>query len=294
MNKILVTGGTGFIGRHLVRRLIEENYEVHIIGRKGSRFDCFKTYEHKIKTYIYDGTIISMMKIVEHSKPQSVIHLATHFIAEHQLSDVDQLIASNITLGAHLLEAMIYYGVKGFLNVGTIWQNRETEDYDPMNLYAATKESFVNILRWYTLKGNLRAITLKLYDTYGLEDTRRKIFNLLKEHSNSDQLLELSGGEQEMGLVYIDDIVDAFVLCLNELNRSTENTYKEYFLPPEEFVKLKTLVKTYEEAMDITLNVEWGKRSYRFREIMKPFRGESITGWKPKVSLKEGIRKMNQ
>lgn len=292
MKKVLITGGTGFIGSHLIQKLIEQRVSVYLVIRSNSDISCFETLKNEIKFYEYNGTIDSMMNILEESTPELVIHLATNFVVEHGSSDVDRLIASNITFGVHLLEAMVASNIHSFINVGTIWQNREMDGYDPMNLYAATKEAFIDLLKFYVIKHEMKAMTLKLYDTYGPNDNRKKIFKLLKEHSENGQLLELSGGEQQMGPVYIDDVIEAFTIAIKQLTDYDGNGYKEYYIAPETFVTLKQLIDTYQQAVGINLNLQWGKRPYRFREIMVPYRGTPLPNWKPEISLAEGIKKL--
>ena len=67
-------------------------------------------------------------------------------------------------------------GVKILVNTGTSWQHYENKDYSPVNLYAATKQSFEAILQYYVEVASLKAITLKLFETYGLDDPRPNFF----------------------------------------------------------------------------------------------------------------------
>jgi nucleoside-diphosphate-sugar epimerase len=69
--------------------------------------------------------------------------------------------------------------------------------------------------------------------------------------------------------------------------------HKRYAISSEEVVKLKDLVKLYEQVPRSKLKIEWGARPYRAREVMVPWdKGESLPGWRPLTSLQEGIRKL--
>ncbi|MDZ5724904.1 NAD-dependent epimerase/dehydratase family protein [Acetobacterium sp. K1/6] len=98
-----------------------------------------------------------------------VVRLASLFVSEHNASDVDKLFMSNVVFGAHLLEAMKTLEVNYLINTGTNWQNYCGSEYNPVNLYAATKEAFEDIAKFYTQTTSLRMITLRLYDTYGID-----------------------------------------------------------------------------------------------------------------------------
>src|SRR4051812_1833664 len=77
-------------------------------------------------------------------KPDVVFHLASLFVSDHRVQDVQNLVESNLLFGTQLLEAMAQAGVKRIINTGTSWQCPH-----PFNLYAATKQAFESILGYY-------------------------------------------------------------------------------------------------------------------------------------------------
>jgi nucleoside-diphosphate-sugar epimerase len=206
----LVTGATGFIGSHLARRLVKDGWAVHAVVRSSSKRDLIHDIEHAIHFHIYDGTIDSMQGILAESRPDTIFHLASLFLSQHQPRDITALIQSNITFGTHLVEAAVVNGCFQFINTGTSWQHYENEDYNPVNLYAATKQAFEDILKYYVEAHGVKVITLKLFDTYGPDDPRPKLMNLLKRAAETGETLEMSPGEQLIDLVHVDDVVEAF------------------------------------------------------------------------------------
>ncbi|WDC83286.1 NAD(P)-dependent oxidoreductase [Caloramator sp. mosi_1] len=107
-------------------------------------------------------------------KFDAIFHLASLFIAEHDSNQIDDLLKSNIIFGTHILEAMKYGNVKNMVNIGTYWQHYKNEEYNPVCLYAASKEAFEKIIEFYIQVENIKVITLKLYDIYGINDKRKK------------------------------------------------------------------------------------------------------------------------
>lgn len=291
----LVTGATGFVGSHLVRRLIKESWKVHIISRPESSLEIIKDVKGETVNHLHDGTTDGMLRIIKESKPIIVFHLASLFLTQHQPKDLEPLIRSNILFGTQLLDAMAANGVYKFVNTGTSWQHYNNEDYNPVCLYASTKQAYEAILKFYIETTTLRVVTLKLFDTYGPNDLRPKLFNLLKKVAEDQKPLAMSPGEQLIDIVYIDDVVEAFLIAADRLLNNNAKKYEEYAISSGNPLKLRDLVKKYEEVIGKKLPIEWGGRPYRDREVMVPWkRGEKLYGWMPKVCLDEGIKKISE
>jgi nucleoside-diphosphate-sugar epimerase len=288
--KILVTGATGFIGQNLVTKLIENNHEVYALIRENGDTSCINK---KVNIHTYSGNPTSLIDFFKEEKFDGVIHLASLFLASHNPNDISNLVTSNIQFGTELLEAAKSSNVTWFLNTGTFWQNYENERYNPVNLYAATKEAFETIAKFYTQTSNLVFTTIKLNDTFGTNDTRPKIFNLWRKIAASGERLEMSAGEQIIDISYIDDVVNAYVQSINLLEENPSvHKNKTYVITNEEKPMLKDLAKVFEKATDTKLNIGWGGREYRDREVMLPYSsGETVPGWKQQYTLEEAIRK---
>lgn len=290
---VLVTGATGYIGKNLISKLIELNREVHILVRPTSQLVSFKKEFPKITIHVYDGTFESLNKVFKKFDIFTVFHLAAACIIEHKPEQIDELIGSNILLGSQLLEAMAINGVCNFINTGTSWQNPEGPIYNPVVLYAATKEAFEAIIKYYVQVFQLKSITLKLFDTYGPNDSRQKILNLLINNSESTSTLMMSPGNQLMDLVYIDDILSAFLKAEEYLLKCDNNFQKSFFVSSGKLISLKELIVKFEEVFQTKVDIQWGGRRYRKREVMIPWnQGEKVPEWAPKVTLTEGLKRI--
>ena len=289
--KILVTGANGFIGQNLVKVLLDKNYEVHCIVRVDSNTS---NISQNITIFKYDQNIDGLIEYFNEQKFDGLIHLASLFLATHTKNDISNLISSNIKFGTELLEACKVSDVKWFINTGTFWQNYENEDYNPVNLYASTKEAFENIAKYYTETSNLIFTTIKLNDTFGANDTRNKVFNLWNKIAKSGETLEMSAGEQIIDISYIDDVVLAYEVLITHLSSDQKEDFKnkEFVVTNNEKYSLKELSKLFEEATNTKLSIKWGARPYREREVMIPYNnGEIVPNWKQKYTLKEAIKK---
>ena len=278
--KALLTGVTGFIGSHLARHLLKNNWEVNAIVRESSNLDVLPPdIKQNINFHVHTNQN-SLLKIVKTSAPDVVFHLASLFLSNHKYEDIPALIESNVTFGTQLLDAMIKNDVKNLVNTGTSWQHYENKSYSPVNLYAATKQAFEDITKYYIETAGLHVINLQLFDTYGEGDRRRKLLSLLREIADSGETLQMSLGEQKIDIVHVDDVADAFLIAANFLLNEQYEFCDTYAISSGNAISLRDLVKKYEQILGKKLNIEWGKRAYREREVMIPWNtGKLLPTW---------------
>lgn len=287
--KALITGATGFVGSRLVRHLLAHDWTVEVIVRPRSRLDQLATVRNRIRTYVCGDGAGDLADILANSQPTVVFHLASLFLSEHAPADVPRLVDCNLLFGAQLLEAMNGAGIRRLVNTGTAWQHFRGEPYCPVNLYAATKQAFEDLVAYYVDARDFSALTLKLYDTYGNDDPRPKLMALLGHALRQGEPLALSPGEQLIDLVHVDDVTEAFRLAGERVAESTVNVGEAYGVASGAPLSLRDLVALIEEVSGRRLAVDWGARPYRAREVMSPPRLAPLPGWQARISLREGL-----
>jgi CDP-paratose synthetase len=290
--KIFITGATGFIGRHLVEELNKfgHNVTINLLTNEISPFHLNNTF------ILGDKDIVECIQFFEQEAFDGVIHLASFVKSgEHQVDEVDLLIDSNIKFAVKLLEVSFRAKVKWFINTGTYWQNYKNEDYSPVNLYAATKQAFEDIAKFYIESNKIKFCTIRLFDTFGPGDPRPKIFNIWDRIAKTQETLEMSPGEQIIDISYIDDIVCAFILLAQHLENNHPGVVNGavYAVKAEKRYSLKELALLFEETTKQKLNINWGGRPYRENEVMIPWINANVVPeWKPKISISEGIKRL--
>ncbi len=290
---VLITGATGFIGSNLTKQLLKNGSEVHIIKRPHSKLTMLNAVQHSINIHTYDSSTESVFNILNVAKPDIVLHLASLATVTYEPKDILPMIQSNVLFGTQLVEAMIANKIYNFINTGTYSQHYENKEYSPQSLYAATKQAFDDILIYYSETTPLKIITLKLFDSYGPCDPRQKIIPLLLKTFIEKTHLSMSPGEQLIDLVYIDDIVNAYLVAIERLLHGCYEKKEEFAVSSERPIRLKDLVTVFESVTNSNLQIKWGGRSYRIREGMIPWnKGTHLPGWKPVVPIQEGIRRL--
>lgn len=289
--KLLISGATGFIGKHLVTKLIDEKHHISIITRPSTKND---TFGKKVVSYVFDNDVDKLVAFMEKEKFDGVIHLASLFLAQHKAENIQNLIESNLFFSSALLEASVKTNTPWFINTGTFWQHYKNKKYSPVNLYAATKQAFETIAQYYVETSRINFVTIKLCDTFGPDDTRAKVFNLWVKSTETGETLDMSPGEQLIDISYIDNIIDGYLKMITALSKDKlrKLSGKSFAISSSKIVSLKKLASIFEKVSGKKLTINWGGKSYRAREVMKPWNtGTKIPGWKPAVSLEDGIKK---
>lgn len=293
MNKnLIITGATGFVGSNLVEFLLNKNFNIYVICREDSNISNLNHIKTEINIFYYDNNIFSLIEYFKKTNAELVFHLASNFIAEHQPNQIDSLVNSNLTFGMHVLEAMKESGMKKLVNTGTSWQHYRNEKYNPVCLYAATKQAFESLIEYYVKAEDFKVITLKLFDTYGENDKRPKLINLLNQLADDKTELKMSLGEQPLNLVHIEDVCKAFFIAYNNFIDLKKSTHKKYFVKNIETYTLKQVISVFEKITNKKLLIDWGGRKYRKREVMElSTKGEILPNWDAKISLIEGLKR---
>lgn len=287
---ILLTGMTGFIGKHLSTKLLEDDHSVFALVRKSTHI---REIDNRIGVFVMDEFYSGIHEFIKDNNIRGVINLATYFISNHTSEDIDKLIDSNVLFPLKILESIKNTDVDWFLNTGTVWQNfNNSNSYNPTNLYSATKQSLMDIIKYYNEVTNCKFTTVKICDTFGPNDTRKKLIDTLYDLSKNDfAVLDMTPGDQLIDILYIDDVIDGFIKLINYLtNNNKEKIESEYLLSSKKKIRLKNLIKLFEKVLNKDLRVNLGANHYRHREVMIPWNnGVLVPGWIKAYTLKSGI-----
>ena len=287
MKRVLITGITGYIGLRLAQRLLPD-WEVYGLVRTPVRTEYIGAFQGQIKLLFWDGSYTSVARAVQECKPDIVYHLAAYYTGRHGEEDTPALIQSNIVFGGYLLEAMVSCGCRNLIYANTVMCHYQGDEYRPLNLYAATKRAFSDLMAYYSDAGMLRTGTLVLSDTYGPGDHRPKILNLIKQAIQTNETMALSDGQQDYDLVHIDDVTAAFELAGKQLLEGRwEN---QIFQVCSEYpISLKDTVEKLLEVNGLSFHGQWGKRPTPERDMRRAVRlYPPVPDWKPEVSLETG------
>jgi nucleoside-diphosphate-sugar epimerase len=235
-----------------------------------------------------------LVDLVRRADPEVCLHLATHFAAEHRPDDLGPMLEANVVLGTRLADALVDAGGVPLVNTGTAWQHVNGADYDPVSLYAATKQALTDILRYHAARRGLPVVTLTLADTYGPGDDRPKLVPALLAAARDGRSLDMSDGGQMLDLVHIDDVVAAFLTVIGLLRDdrgvAAHDGTTRWAVSSGRPVTLLDLIPRFSAATGLDLDARWGVRPRRLIEMREPWPSVAPPpGWAPVVGLDEGL-----
>lgn len=289
-NKCIITGATGYIGSHVLKYLLSKGWDIHIVADPKFGYDAIEDVRSQIDIFEYNGEINSLIDYFQIVNADVVFHLAAAVITNYKPEQVPVLIQSNIQFGTEILEAMKASSTRMIVSTGSYWQNYNSDNYNPVDLYAATKEAFEKIVQLYVDAFNFRHVNLRLFDVYGEDDKRPKLWNILKKIAGTDEILEVSPGEQMLDMVHISDVCTAYEAAYYLMLESTDIKNKTFGVMTGNQHSLKSIIALYEQMMGKKMNVHFGGRAYKEREVMVPYKHYNVLpNWNAKVMINKGL-----
>jgi nucleoside-diphosphate-sugar epimerase len=278
--RALVTGATGFVGSALVRRLVADGWSVDALVRRPDA-----NLPDGVGARTIPADVDGLIALVGDLAPTHCFHLATAFRGVHVPADIAPMVEANLGFGTMLAEAAARIPDLRFVNTGTVWQHYDAAPYSPVSLYAATKQAFTDVLVFYAEVEGLAVHTLELMDTYGPGDTRAKLIPFLLKAGADGTTIEMTDGHQLIDLVHVDDAVDAL------LATAEAPAGPIYGARGDGAITLRELVDRFQAATGLTLDVRWGARPARPREMLRPWMtADPPPGWSPRIRLDDGLR----
>ncbi len=279
----LVTGATGFVGRHLVRRLVQRGWRVDAVTRAGSarRPALPATVQmHELRDSVSDiGDTIARVR------PDVVFHVAA-FTGSHQ-GRLAAMCDANVTFSAAVAEAATQAQAR-LIHVSSAWQHHKGSAYSPVNLYAATKQAQCDVVQYFAEAEGLDAREVCLFDTYGPDDDRGKLVTLLMDAAESGVPLLMSSGRQLVDLTYVDDVAAALIAVAEHAGPVGRLVVRSGLPLP-----VRELASIVSSVVERPIDARWGGRPERPREMFTDWQVPSDDlGWAPAVPLRDGLARV--
>jgi UDP-glucose 4-epimerase len=290
--KLLITGATGFIGAHLVRRLAREEVQMALLIRPGSNLWRLEPLPNNAT--IVPGTLGELpVAHIASFAPDTVIHAAWHGVSNQHRNEPSQ-IAENLMPTVRLLEVARDAHCKNFLGLGSQAEygplNKkisETDRTDPTTLYGATKLAACHLTRQLCSQFDMRWAWLRVFSTYGpMEDSSWMIPYLIRTLLKGERP-KLTSCEQRWDYLFGADAADAIWAVAQSKASGLFN------LGAGRAESLRRIVEMLRDAIDPKLSLGIGEVPYRPDQVMHLeadiSRLTQAAGWNPATSLQEGI-----
>jgi UDP-glucose 4-epimerase len=294
---VLVTGADGFIGKHLISRLINEKANVTAF----SQFGLPGELKEKVNEKLIDmEDYSSLLKALKGCKPQKIFHLAGNTSRDRSLENAEKSFKTNLFGTIYFLKALKEHNIAYdfFLFMGTAEEYGDnkapfTEDQplDPVSPYSASKASAEMVLKIYWKMYKYPITVLRGFIIYGPGQPKNMLFSQLIEACIKKEEFKMTKGEQKRDFVYVEDHVDAMILA----STNPAALGKTFNIASEKPYKIIGVVKKILNLMGNPIKPRIGTIPYRDNEIWNyaGCSGEArkILKWIPKTNLDDGLRK---
>ena len=296
--KILVTGGAGFIGSHLVNRLVNEGAKVSVVVKYNSIIDCPRLVKVWNNINIIEADLRNIDSVGDMKKMtfDIVFHLAAYNHVgdsfKHVLENVNSNLISTINLlnSGPNIKKIIHMGSSEIYGAQSKLPFDVKEKPNPMSPYAVSKfgSELFSVLKAKSSKLNL--ICVRPFNTFGPFQSEKAIIPEMIIKCLQNKEIRTTGGKQTREFNYIDNIIDGILF----LNKKIKSSIDPINIGSSKPVSIKYLVKKIHKFTNSTSKLKIGSLKYRPNEIWKmQADNKFITskGWKPKVNFDDGLKR---
>lgn len=297
--RILVTGGTGFIGGELIPKLIELGHEVYSLERYVTGRYVLGARTDTIFCDLRDS--FSVRRLVKEVQPEVVIHLASISPVAYSYDHPQEVFEVN-ALGTINLAEVCFREVpnfKHFLYAGTSeeYGNQDkfpiTEDAElrPNSPYSVSKVAADKYLQYMYMAYDFPVTVLRPFNTYGRKNNTHFVVERTITQMLQNKTVRLGDPTPTRNFLYVDDHISAYLTCL-----SNPKVKREAFnFCTEREVTIKELVEIISKLTEFEGEILWNTIPARPLDIKRLIgsyeKAKRVLGWQPKFSLEEGLKR---
>lgn len=298
---ILVTGGAGFIGSHIVRRLLRDGRKVAVLIKETTDTARISDIISRVKIIYSDlGDYKHLKKLLSEANPRGVFHLAVSNIRSGVTAPEDELIKVNVAGTIHLVKALEEIDYKFFVNSGSYLEYgtkerppREDDACEPIEIYALTKLAATLYCQSVAKSAGKPIVTFRIFSPYGPEmEAGRLVYEVVRRALKNEEI-SLTRPETSRDFINVHDIVDLYIEAMNKADALSGEIFN---LGGGHAVTLKDLVENVLQQTGSKSAVKWGgakdvsyDRGCQEANMEKTF---AAFKWRPKIDMDAGIKEM--
>jgi nucleoside-diphosphate-sugar epimerase len=294
-NRLLIVGGTGFIGRSLTKCAIKKGYEVIVLSLNSPSVE---EMTDNVEYLQVDITNIKNLRKKKINNIDYVVNLSGYIDHGCFLDGGNRVIDVHFGGVKNLLQILNWNKLKRFVQIGSsdeyggaLAPQHESLRESPISSYAVGKAASAQLLQMLAKTENFPVVILRLFLVYGPgQDSGRFLPQIIKGCFSGKEF-ETSSGEQLRDFCYIDDITDGILRALKSDNVNGEIIN----LASGDPISIRTVIEKVQTYIGKG-SPKFGKISYRAGENMSLYadtsRAELLLGWRSKTTIKSGIKKI--
>ena len=294
--KVLITGASGFVGSCLARRLLKENYKVHIITRDTHNLwrlqDILKDMEiHNIDLLDSD----KIANLASDINVDQVYHLATYG-GYHYQTKLEYVINTNVIGTWNLFREFSKKDIEMFVNTSSsseygekLEPMREDMRVEPNNMYGASKAAGTVLCSTYAKINKIPLVTLRLFSPFGYYDAKTRLIPTVITSCLMGKKIELSQKDSKRDFIFIDDVIEAYLASSKLLN-----SYGEIFnIGSGTQYTIEEIASTIVNLINKDVKIYWENNLERQYEppiwVSDNKKANEKLNWEPKVKIVSGL-----
>jgi nucleoside-diphosphate-sugar epimerase len=296
--RCLVTGASGFLGSHLVRKLLGEGHEVLAVVRRSSDLWRISDLAHELRlAYAPLNNLQLIAEDIQAYRPETVFHLAwTGGNSRRYLNDASQVF-DNVPGSLELMRLAHQAGCSQYVFLGSVVEYgpchipvRETDIPEPGNLYGLAKLTTLRLSEALCAQFGMRFCGVRLFWAYGPMDEPLRMIPSVINNLLAGKRPSLTPGEQLWDFLYVEDAVRALVALAQ-----SDSASGVFNLGSGAPLTIRNMVTQIRDAIDPALDLGFGDVPYPLGQVMHLeadiCRLKAVTGWVPTIGSLEGICK---
>ncbi len=286
--RVLVTGGTGFLGQHLLRRLVKLGARITVTLCESDGPEQIAALPADVASR--DGDVRhgeQIRRLVLDVAPDTIFHLAAVGAIEPFL-DVETALQINLRGTLNILQAAA--GVRRVVVAGTSYEYDEEGTLDPGNVYAASKVAAWAFCRMHYRAFGTPVVVVRPFNVYGPGQSRRALVSSAIQAALDGQGFDTTPGEQQRDFIYVDDLIRGFLAVA--VSDGVDG--KSLDLGTGQATAVRDIVRRIFALAGASRQPDIGALPYRpgvvWKLIANAERTARLTGWRAKTGLDQGLR----
>ena len=303
-SRVLVTGGAGFIGSHLVHRLLARGYSVVVLDNfRSGRIENISEYLKDENFKLVKGDVCDR-KVVRNAMEEAdaVVHLAALIDVEGSVNNPMETHRVNVDGTLNVLNEAVRSGVKKLLFASSAAVYGEDnplplkEDYPlkPMSPYAASKAAAEHYCNVFHQCYRLPTVILRYFNVYGFRreyDSYSGVITAFVNNALEDKPLVIFGdGKQTRDFIYVEDVVKATILALK--NDQSNGEILNVCNGKPTSVQELTVILSDIIGKDSHVIYDKPRKGDVYSNYGDPTKAEKVLEFKTEISLKEGLKEI--
>ncbi len=298
--KVFLTGATGFVGSHLARRLLADNWAVHVLARPTSDFWRIKDILPRLSVHIGDlRDRPALEKVINEIKPRGIFHLAVSNMASGVRALDQDVILDNLLAAINLIEAAASIDYDFFVNTGSFLEYgiktgaaKESDMSEPPELYSITKLAAELYARSAAKSKNKPIVTLRLFTPYGPAVQPGRLIHEIVTKALKDEDIILSSPAISRDFIYVKDVAALYVAAADKAKNFRGETFNA---GSGRAITIGEIVDFVLKETGSTSQVQWGSHhgadydSDKWQADMT--KTHNSLKWRPQYDLPAGLLK---